>query len=432
MKNNLLQKIELSQKTQKEWRNWSFEKRQQLLPKLSQLVLSRVADYSKLITEEMHKPIAQAESEVTKCAQMIDYYAQAENILATKKVDTEFYFSEIRYEPMGVILGIMPWNFPFWQVLRFAVPTLLAGNAVVLKHASLCSKTGQALEQLFIDAGFPKGLYQNIVVSHTEIEELIAHPIIKGVSLTGSDVAGRKVAALAGQHIKKSLLELGGNDAFIVLDDAPLAPTAKQGAAARLRNCGQACTSAKRFIIQENIYQDFLKYLVEEFHKYKVGDATCATTELSGLAKKEFADTLQRQYDIALQNGAKVILALERFDDLSFSPGIIEVSPDNPIFDEELFGPLAMVIPVKDDAQALEIANQTRFGLGNSVWTLNEERARYFVTQLESGTVSVNKLMTSDPRFPFGGAKLSGYGLELSLETLKEFVITKSIFGNRN
>ena len=429
MNTELQQKIELAQKTQIEWRKVSFEQRQELFKNLSKNILENVEEYSRLITEEMHKPIAQAKSEVKKCALMTDYYINAENVLKPEMVQTEFSESEVHYEPMGIILGIMPWNFPFWQALRFAVPTILAGNVVLLKHASICKKTGREIEKLFIKSGFPEGILQNLEYSHTDIESLIKHPLVKGVSLTGSESTGRKIASLAGANIKKSLLELGGNDAFIVLDDTNLEETAKQGAAARLRNCGQACTSAKRFIIQENIYAEFLEKLVAEYKKYELGDPFDEKTQLSGLANKSFADELQQQYEEALKHGAEVIVPLERVDDISFKPGLIKMNLDNSMIDVELFGPLGMVIPAKDDNQILEIANNTNFGLGNSVWTTSKDRAYFFAENLESGTVSLNKLMTSDPRFPFGGTKNSGYGLELSLKTLKEFCITKSIFG---
>ena len=429
MDTNLQEKLQLAEKTLSEWSKVSFKDRQELLKNLSKNILENVETYSKIVTKETYKPIAQARSEVKKCASMTDYYIAAENVLETEYVETELSVSEIHYEPMGIILGIMPWNFPFWQALRFAVPTILAGNVVLLKHASICKESSKTIEELFRKSGFPEGVFQHLEVSYQEIEDLIANPLVKGVSLTGSDVTGRKIASLAGQNIKKSLLELGGNDAFIVLDDTDLDETAKQGAAARLRNCGQACTSAKRFIIQENIYSPFVEKLVAEFQKYEVGDPFDEKTELSGVAQKKFADTLEDQYNRALQHGAEIILPLERIDELSFKPGLIKINLDNPVIDEELFGPLGMVISAKDDEQILSIANNTQFGLGNSVWTKSKDRAYFFANNLKSGTVSVNKLMTSDPRFPFGGTKLSGYGLELSLRTLKEFSITKSIFG---
>ncbi len=425
----LQQKIELAHKTQTEWRKVSFEQRQELLKNLSKNILENVEEYSRLITEEMHKPISQSRGEVKKCVQMTDYYINAENVLKPEIVETELSASEVYYEPMGIILGIMPWNFPFWQALRFAVPTILAGNVVLLKHASICKKSGRAIEDLFRKSGFPEGILQNLEYSHADIESLITHPLVKGVSLTGSEATGRKIASLAGANIKKSLLELGGNDAFIVLDDTNLEETAKQGAAARLRNCGQACTSAKRFIIQENIYDEFLEKLVTEYKKYELGDPFEDATQLTGLATKSFADELQQQYDEALKHGAEVIVPLERVDDISFKPGLIRMNLDNPMIDVELFGPLGMVISAKNDEEILKIANNTNFGLGNSVWTSSKERAYFFAKNLESGTVSLNKLMTSDPRFPFGGTKNSGYGIELSLKTLKEFCITKSIFG---
>lgn len=430
MNTELIKKLELAAKTQEEWRKVGFEQRQELLKNLSKNILENVEEYSQLVTAEMHKPIAQSRGEVKKCALVADYYINVPNILEPEKVKTELAVSEVLYQPMGVILGIMPWNFPFWQALRFAIPTILAGNTILLKHASICKGSGRAIEELFRKSGFPEGILQNIEYSYADIEELITHPLVKGVSLTGSENTGRKIASLAGANIKKSLLELGGNDAFIVLDDTDLEATAKQGAAARLRNCGQACTSAKRFIIQENIYNDFVEKLATEFQKYELGDPFDDKTELSGLATKTFADELQAQYEKALSHGAEIIVPLERVDDLSFKPGLIKMNLDNPMIDEELFGPLAMIIPAKNDEEILAIANNSNFGLGNSVWTKSKDRAYFFAEKLESGTVSVNKLMTSDPRFPFGGTKNSGYGLELSLKTLTEFCVTKSIFGD--
>lgn len=425
----LQKQLELAAKAQEQWRKVSFQDRQKLLKTLSQNILDNVEEYSQLVTSEMHKPIAQARGEVKKCALVADYYLNVPNIFQPEKVETELSVSEVLYQPMGVILGIMPWNFPFWQALRFAIPTLLAGNTILLKHASICKGSGKAIEELFRKSGFPEGVFQNIDYSYADIEALLSHPLIKGVSLTGSENTGRKIASLAGANIKKSLLELGGNDAFIVLDDTDLDATAKQGAAARLRNCGQACTSAKRFIIQENIYDAFLEKLIAEFQKYELGDPFDDKTELSGLATKTFADELQVQYEKALAGGAEIIVPLERVDDLSFKPGLIKMNLDNPMIDEEFFGPLAMIIPAKNDEEILAIANNSNFGLGNSVWTKSKERAYFFAEKLESGTVSVNKLMTSDPRFPFGGTKNSGYGLELSLKTLTEFCVTKSVFG---
>ncbi len=425
----LQQKLNLAVQAQKEWRKVSFEKRQELLKNLSKNILENHEEYSQMITLEMHKPISQSRGEVKKCAMMTDYYVAAENVLKPEIVETELSASEVYYQPMGVILGIMPWNFPFWQALRFAVPTILAGNVVLLKHASICKGSGRAIEGLFKKSGFPEGILQNIEYSYADIEELITNPLVKGVSLTGSETTGRKIASLAGANIKKSLLELGGNDAFIVLDDTDLDKTAKQGAAARLRNCGQACTSAKRFIIQESIYAEFLEKLKAEYQKYELGNPFDDKTELSGLASKSFADELQQQYEKALEHGAEIIIPLERVDDISFKPGLIKMNLDNPMIDEELFGPLGMIVSAKDDEEILKIANNTNFGLGNSVWTASRERAYFFAENLESGTVSLNKLMTSDPRFPFGGTKNSGYGLELSLKTLKEFCVTKSVFG---
>ena len=411
MNTELQKQLELAQKAQVEWKKVGFTKKQELIKNLSKNILENVEKYGQLVTQEMHKPIAQAKGEVKKCALVADYYINATNVLQPEKVETELSVSEVLYQPMGVILGIMPWNFPFWQALRFAIPTILAGNTILLKHASLCKDSGRAIEELFRISGFPEGILQNIEYSYDDINELITHPIIKGVSLTGSEATGRKIASLAGANIKKSLLELGGNDAFIVLDDTDLVATAKQGAAARLRNNGQACTSAKRFIIQENVFPEFVENLVAEFKKYELGDKFDENTQLTGLASKAFADELQEQYEKAIAHGAEIILPLERVDELSFKPGLIKMNLDNPMIDEELFGPLGMLISAKDDNEILKIANNSNFGLGNSVWTKSKERAYFFAENLESGTVAVNKMMTSDPRFPFGGTKNSGYGL---------------------
>ncbi len=327
-------------------------------------------------------------------------------------------------------MGIMPWNFPFWQVLRFAVPAILAGNTVVLKHASICFGSGKRIEKLFLEAGFPKGVFQNLEIGHEEVKKVLENPIVRGVSLTGSEKAGAEVAATAGRNIKKSLLELGGSDAFIVLDDANFEKAAESGAKARLQNCGQACNAGKRFIIQKNIEKDFLPLFIKEYQKFVPGKPLDKATKIAGMARPDLADDLEKQYKAAIKNGAEIILPLERISPNEFVPGLIKVKKGNPILDEEVFGPLGMVLVAKDDNEALKLANDIPFGLSNSVWTKDKKRQQFFIENLDSGTVSINKESSSDPRLPFGGAKASGYGTELSLLALKEFVIAKTVVGN--
>ncbi len=412
------------------WKKVAFAEKQVLIRKAAQILKNNSEKFGRIITTEMNKPISESIAEVEKCALMMNYYADAENILKPEKVDSEFAYSEVHYVPKGVILGVMPWNFPFWQVLRFAVPAILAGNTIVLKHASICFGSGNAIAEVLLEAGFPEGIFQNLEIGHKDVKEVLEHHIVKGVSLTGSGKAGGEVASIAGLNIKKSLLELGGSDAFIIFEDADLDEAAKSGAKSRLQNCGQTCTAAKRFIIHEKIEEEFLPKFIEEYKKYQVGDPLNKETVLAGMARADLADELEAQFDRALENGAEIIIPLERISDTAFNPGLIRVEKGNPILQEELFGPLGMVMIAKDDEDALQIANDIPFGLSNSVWTSTRERQEFFIENLESGTVNINRMTSSDPRFPFGGSKASGYGTELSLLALKEFVTAKTIVGN--
>ncbi|MBD8016849.1 aldehyde dehydrogenase family protein [Kaistella pullorum] len=426
----LQKKLEAADKSFRNWRAVPFVQKQKLLLKLAKTLDKNKKSYAENITKEMKKPISQSIAEVEKCALMTRYYANAKNVLAPEKIETEFRVSEIHYAPLGVVLGVMPWNFPFWQVLRFAVPAILAGNAVVLKHASICFGSGKLIEKLFLDAGFPKGVFQNLEIGHSEVKTVLENPIVRAVSLTGSEKAGAEVASIAGKNIKKSLLELGGSDAFIILDDADLKKAAKSAAKARLQNCGQACNAGKRFIIQKNVLKEFLPIFIKEYQKYVPADPMEKDTKLTGMARPDLADELEKQYKKSLKNGAEVILPLERISDYEFNPGLMMVKKGNPVLQEELFGPLGIVMVAKNDVEALELANDIPFGLGNSVWTKDKKRQQFFIENLESGTVSLNKETSSDPRLPFGGAKSSGYGTELSLIALKEFVTAKTIVGH--
>ena len=427
---NLTNHINAAQKTFVEWRKVPFTDRQNLLLKLADTLEKDKDKFANLITTEMHKPISQSIAEIEKSAGMIRFYANAENVLKAEKIETEFSVSEVHHDALGIILGVMPWNFPFWQVLRFAVPAILAGNVILLKHASICFESGDAIQKVFKDAGFPDDIFQNLRIGHNEINEILENPIVRGVSLTGSEKAGSEVAALAGKNIKKSVLELGGSDAYIVLDDADVEKAATEGPGGKLQNTGQVCNAAKRFIIHENAKQEFVPKFITEYNSYQPADPFEMETKLSKMARPDLADELEKQYKKAQKDGAEVVLALERISESEFRPGIILVKEGNPILQEELFGPLAILMIGKDDEEILRLANDIPFGLGNSVWTKDKKRAQYFIDHLESGTVSINKSTSSDARLPFGGAKSSGYGVELSLHAIKEFTQIKTVVGN--
>ncbi len=427
---NLTNHINAAQKTFLEWRKVPFTDRQNLLLKLADTLEKDKDKFANLITTEMHKPISQSIAEIEKSAGMIRFYANAENVLKAEKIETEFSVSEVHHDALGIILGVMPWNFPFWQVLRFAVPAILAGNVILLKHASICFESGDAIQKVFKDAGFPDDIFQNLRIGHNEIKEILENPLVRGVSLTGSEKAGSEVAALAGKNIKKSVLELGGSDAYIVLDDADVEKAATEGPGGKLQNTGQVCNAAKRFIIHENAKQEFVPKFITEYNSYQPADPFQMETKLSKMARPDLADELEKQYKKAQKDGAEVVLALERISESEFRPGIILVKEGNPILQEELFGPLAILMIGKDDEEILRLANDIPFGLGNSVWTKDKKRAQYFIDHLESGTVSINKSTSSDARLPFGGAKSSGYGVELSLHAIKEFTQIKTVVGN--
>ncbi len=429
MEQSLQHLLENSQKAYQNWKRVSFADRQKYFAQLSKILLSKKEELGKIITTEMHKPISQSIAEIEKCAGMCDFYANCENVLATQKIPSEYGISEIHFESMGIILGVMPWNYPFWQALRFAVPTILAGNVVALKHASICSNSASKMEELFLEAGFPKLIFTHYEISHSEVEEILGNPVIKGVSLTGSEEAGRKIAEIAGRNLKKSVLELGGNDAFIVCEDANIEEAAKKAALGRLQNNGQTCVAAKRFIIHSTIWAEFLPNFLEEYQKYQPKNPMDSTTVFSKMSREDLAQDLENQYQKALENGAEIILPLEKIAESTFKPGILMMNENNPINDEELFGPLAMVFVADSDEALLAKANSTKFGLGNSVWTTSADRAQFFIENLESGMVAVNQITKSDARFPFGGTKNSGYGVELSTMALHEFTTTKTVLG---
>lgn len=397
--------------------------------KAGEILLARKEEFAKIISTEMGKPVSESRAEIEKCALNCDYYAEnCKQFLAERKYSTENYDAIVRYEPLGVVLGIMPWNFPFWQVFRFAVPTILAGNTVLLKHADNVPQCASILEEVFLKAGFEEGVYQNLPLQEKNVVKIIEHPFVKAVSLTGSEKAGSIVASQAAKVIKKSVLELGGSNAFIVLDDADLDNTIEKAINARYRNAGQSCIAAKRFLIQQGIYNTFLEKFTQKVKALKMGDPLDPATDIGPLARLDLAEKLEMQVNQSIKMGGKVILGGHRGDRFYEPTVITEVTPDMPIFKEEVFGPVAAVMKFRNFDDAVKLSNQTNFGLGVSIFTNNVKEISSKSYLFEEGAVFFNQLVRSDPRLPFGGVKHSGYGRELSEDGIREFVNTKTIF----
>jgi len=381
---------------------------------------------------EMGKPLAQGEAEAEKCAWACDYYAEhAEQFLSPVSRPTDAARSYVRFDALGPVLAIMPWNFPFWQVVRFAAPALVAGNAGILKHAPTVSRCALEIEQLFREAGFPDGLFRAVLLPNEAVAPVIADPRIRAVTLTGSDRAGSQVAQQAGRHLKKTVLELGGSDPFIVLADANLEQAARTAAEARLLNSGQSCIAAKRFIVVEPVFERFLERFVAAVAARRLGDPLAAGTDVGPQARADLRANLQRQVEESVRRGAKLVLggSVPEGPGFFYPPSVLTaVENGMPAFDEEVFGPVAAVIRVRDDADAVRVANASPYGLGAAVWTEDRERGERLAAELEVGSVFVNGLVKSDPRLPFGGVKRSGYGRELSEFGLREFVNVKSVW----
>jgi succinate-semialdehyde dehydrogenase / glutarate-semialdehyde dehydrogenase len=412
-----------------EWKRTSFESRRSLILKAADELRTNTAEYAVSITSEMGKPIRESRAEVEKCAWVCDYYAEnAEKFLNTELVATDAEKSYVRYEPLGSILGIMPWNFPFWQVFRFAVPTIMAGNTVLLKHASNVQLCARQIEKIFARAGFPESLFSNLVIGSARVERVIKNEAVKAVSITGSESAGRKVAGIAGSVIKKSLLELGGSNAFIVLDDANIAKAVETGIKARFQNGGQSCIAAKRFIITRKVNSAFTESFLEKMKTLKPGDPAGEDTDIGPLASIEQAEKVEEQVSLSVRAGAKLIAGGKR-DKAFFYPALVTgVEPGMPLFDEEVFGPVVPVTVAKDTDEAIALANLTKFGLGVSLFTNDLKKAGELVGEFQDGAVFVNSLVKSDPRLPFGGTGHSGYGRELSIQGIREFVNVKTVY----
>ena len=425
----LVGKIEQSEKAYSDWKETSLQKRCTLIQKVASILTENAHEYAEMITLEMGKPISESLAEVKKCAWVCEYYAEnAQAFLSDTIIKTDASKSFVTHIPIGTVLAIMPWNFPFWQVFRFAAPTLLAGNTALLKHASNVFGSAEMIEDIFIKAGVPAGVFQNLIVHHDTTETILAHNSVQAVSLTGSERAGSAVAALAGKHIKKSLLELGGSNAFIVWEDADIDAAVNTALVARMLNCGQSCIAAKRFILLDGIYDEFVTKFTEGLQTMKSGDPLEKDTQVGPLARVDLADELQKQVKESVQKGAKLIYGGGQ-KDAYHEPTILgDVTPGMPAFDEETFGPLAAMIRARSIDEAFDLANKSKFGLGLTVCTRDIERALSYANRVPDGAYFINELVKSDPRLPFGGTKKSGYGRELSFDGILEFVNRKTIY----
>lgn len=424
--------LEKAAEAQQAWSPRPFAERADILRDVAIHLRVNRDRYAELITLEMGKLLREARAEVEKCAAGCDYYAQhAETFLRDEAVESDAGKSYVTYQPLGVVLAVMPWNFPFWQTIRAAAPAIMAGNAVALKHASNVPQCAQALETIFRESGLPEGLFTTLMIDANDVADAIASRHVQAVTLTGSEVAGRKVAAAAGQHLKKCVLELGGSDPFIVLKDADLEFTAEMAVAARFLNCGQSCIAAKRFIVVPEVAEDFLAAFTSRVQALVVGDPRQEATQIGPMARLDLRDTLHQQVTDSIAQGAVVLAGcqpLER-EGVYYAPSILDrVTARTRAYHEELFGPVATVIRAEHEADAIRIANETRFGLGSSIWSRDVARAEELGRRIHAGCTFINGMVKSDPRLPFGGVKASGFGRELSHHGIREFVNAKTVW----
>ncbi|HPI38154.1 MAG TPA: NAD-dependent succinate-semialdehyde dehydrogenase [Ignavibacteriaceae bacterium] len=428
--NDIIKKVDQSFK---EWKNTLFSHRSDLMKKAAQVLRNDKKYYSELMTLEMGKPILQSYAEVEKCAWVCDYYADnAKSFLEDEIVETDASKSFITYNPLGIVLAVMPWNFPFWQVFRFAAPALMAGNAGVLKHSSNVSGCALAIEEVFKKAGFPEYLFRTLLIQSKSVEMVINNPLVKAVTLTGSTPAGKAVASTAGKALKKSVLELGGSDPYIILEDADIKATAETCVTSRLINGGQSCIAAKRFIVVEKIYDEFVSKFKEIMKTKKMGNPMDEKIDVGPQARIDLRDELHQQVLDSVKKGAKLILGgmIPDIKGAFYPPSIlVDVVKGMPAYDDELFGPVAAIIKVKDEEEAISVANDSVFGLGAAVFTNDNSRGEQLAkTKIDAGACFVNSFVKSDPRLPFGGIKESGYGRELSYFGIREFVNIKSVY----
>lgn len=415
-----------------DWRSSSSDERATKLRAAAQILRRRKTELADIATREMGKPIVEAEAEIDKCAKACDFYAEhAPGFLADETVRSNATESYVAYRPLGPVLAVMPWNYPFWQVFRFAAPALMAGNVGVLKHASNVTRTSLEIERVLREAGFPEGTFASVIVPGKDVEKMIDDPRIAAVTLTGSEQTGISVAGAAGRNLKKTVLELGGSDAFIVLADADLDAAAKMAVKSRFQNSGQSCIAAKRFIVEDAVYEAFSERFTAETKKLVIGDPRERTTTMGPMARHDLRDTLAGLIEETVRRGGRLALGGHeaKRDGFYFEPTVVlDVTPGMPMFDEETFGPAAAIIRAKNADDAVKLANDSRYGLGGNLWTRDLDRAKTIAARLESGGVFINGMTASDPRLPFGGVKHSGYGRELSWFGIREFTNIQTVW----
>lgn len=426
--NTILQNMDEAQKT---WAQTSYQHRGETLNRLADLFMEQKNDLGRIITTEMGKPIKQAIGEIEKCAWVCRHYAEnAESQLEPQKLDNEIDCYRC-FEPIGVLYAIMPWNFPFWQVMRCFAPNVMLGNAVALKHAPNCTGTALAIERLCREAGFPDSIFRSLIIEVDLSPKVIHHPSVQGVTLTGSNRAGKAVAADAGQAMKKVVLELGGTDPYVILDDADLDAAAQNCVGSRFLNTGQVCIAAKRIIVERSIYDEFVKKVQDLAKDYQCGDPTSPDTNIGPIARTDLLDNLEDQVNRAIDAGARCLQGGQKVEGTGnfFEPTVLaDVDPNNPAFTEEVFGPVIAITPADNEEQAIQLANQSEYGLGAAVFTQDLEKGyKIAKNRIEAGTCNVNKAVASDPRLPFGGIKQSGFGRELAEEGLREFANIKTV-----
>jgi succinate-semialdehyde dehydrogenase/glutarate-semialdehyde dehydrogenase len=425
--------IERAHASRHAWRDAGLDLRSAILRSVAGVLRAEKPRFAALMTSEMGKPIVEAEAEVEKCAWTATWIADnAARLLADEPIESLATKSYVRFQPLGVILAVMPWNFPFWQAFRAGLPALAAGNVMLLKHSSNVPQCALAIEDVFREAGVPKGVFQTLLIGSRPVEGIIADRRVAGVTLTGSEAAGELVASAAGKALKKTVLELGGSDPFIVLEDADVKTAATVACRARNQNNGQSCIAAKRFIVAEPIADEFEELFAAAVGALKVGDPKDRGNQVGPLARADLVDDLERQVKESVKKGAKVLTGGKRLNDNGgyfFEPTVLAgVKPGMPVFNEETFGPVAAVIRVRDAEEALRVANDTEFGLGSSIWTNDTERGEMMAERIEAGLVFVNGMVASDARLPFGGVKRSGYGRELSSYGIKEFTNIQTVW----
>ncbi|MFW5720268.1 MAG: NAD-dependent succinate-semialdehyde dehydrogenase [Candidatus Dojkabacteria bacterium] len=429
--NDIAIRLSRAEEAYKVWRSVPVGERLQYIHEYTQKLRTSSDELARTISLEMGRVYSDAKAEVEKCISLCELYVHnAERMLQPEAVDLDGSKAYVRYDSLGLVLGVMPWNFPYWQTLRFAIPALITGNAVLVKLASNVQGCGQALEDVFIESGFQEGLYQNLGISASAVESIIRDPRIQGVSVTGGERAGSSVASVAGSEIKKTVLELGGSDPFIVFPDVDITSVAKEATQARLRNCGQSCNAAKRFIVHEDVYDEFVTQLIEQFEKITIGDPFAEGVDMGPLATSSAREDIERQVRDSIGNGAILRTGGGRVGNVGFfyQPTVFEVrETEVPVFSEEVFGPVAPVIRFRNEEEAVLLANSSRLGLGSSVWTKDRERIDRMIPLIEAGNVFVNQRVSSDIHLPFGGVKKSGYGRELGKYGLMEWVNVKSV-----